>query len=104
VVLWRTEIEGETPTEVAAALGMTANGVSALAYRARKGLRQAFLGQYVRPATRRACDGMTGELAGWVRGGFPEPKMRKIAAHLGGCADCRDVVAGLQQLNDELPA
>lgn len=42
-VLWHLEIEGRTPTQVASMLGMQPNGVSALAYRARKGLRKAYL-------------------------------------------------------------
>ncbi|MBV9847093.1 MAG: sigma-70 family RNA polymerase sigma factor, partial [Kutzneria sp.] len=42
-VLWHTEIEGQSPAEVGPLLGLTANGVSALAYRAREGLRQAYL-------------------------------------------------------------
>jgi RNA polymerase sigma factor (sigma-70 family) len=41
-VLWHVEIEGWAPAQVAPYLGLTPNGVSALAYRARKGLRQAY--------------------------------------------------------------
>src|SRR5580704_11122790 len=40
-VLWHIEIEGERPAELAALLGLNANGVAALASRAREGLRQA---------------------------------------------------------------
>ena len=43
MVLWHTEIEGQSPAEVAPLLGLTANGVSALAYRAREGLKQQYL-------------------------------------------------------------
>ena len=42
-VLWHTEVEGARPADVAPLLGLTANGVAALAYRAREGLRQAYL-------------------------------------------------------------
>jgi RNA polymerase sigma factor (sigma-70 family) len=42
-VLWHTEIEGARPADVAPLLGLTANSVAALAYRAREGLRQAYL-------------------------------------------------------------
>jgi hypothetical protein len=102
-VLWRTEIEEETPGQVAARLGMTPNGVSALAYRAREGLRQAYLDQHVPPVTRRGCGYVVSELAGWVRGRFPDRKMNKIAAHVRSCQDCGERAAGLRQLNDELP-
>jgi RNA polymerase sigma factor (sigma-70 family) len=103
VVLWRTEIEGETPAQVAPLLGMTPNSVSALAYRAREGLRQAYLDQHARPAVRRGCDGVATELAGWVRGRFPTRKAQRIAAHVRDCPDCREVAAGLRRLNGELP-
>src|SRR4051812_42217742 len=39
-VLWHTEVENLTPAEIAPILGLTANGVAALSYRAREGLRQ----------------------------------------------------------------
>lgn len=103
IVLWRTEIEGESPALVAVSLGMTANSVSALAYRAREGLRQAYLGQQVRPAVDRGCDDVAGDLVGWVRGRFSELRTRKITAHLRGCAACREIAAELRLLNDELP-
>src|SRR5262245_7342686 len=70
LVLWRTEIEGEAPAKVARSLGMTPNGVAALAYRAREGLRQAYLDQHVPAEARDGCRGMVAELAGWVRGRF----------------------------------
>ena len=47
LVLWHTEVEGQKPAEVGELLGMSANSVSALAYRAREGLRQAFLNSHI---------------------------------------------------------
>jgi RNA polymerase sigma factor (sigma-70 family) len=41
-VLWSTEVEGQSPAELAAELGASAQAISALAYRARKALRQAY--------------------------------------------------------------
>jgi RNA polymerase sigma factor (sigma-70 family) len=101
-VLWRTEIEGETPARVAKRLGMTPNGVAALAYRAREGLRQAYLGQYVPSPPQRTCGDVVAELAGWVRDRFSPRKMARIATHLNVCGQCREVADGLRQLNDEL--
>ena len=46
-VLWRTAVEQESPADVAPLLGLTPNGVSALAYRAREGLRQAYLQEHL---------------------------------------------------------
>ncbi|MEQ0565435.1 sigma-70 family RNA polymerase sigma factor [Amycolatopsis sp. NEAU-NG30] len=103
-VLWRTEIDGESPARIAADLGMTPNGVAALAYRAREGLRQAYLDQHVPAARRRNCRIVSGQLARWVRDGISDHKAGRISAHLDRCADCRELAAGLRQLNEELPA
>jgi len=102
-VLWRTEIDGEAPARIAEDLGMTPNGVAALAYRAREGLRQAYLDQHVPTARRRTCRAVSGQLARWVRDGIGDHKAHRITAHLDGCADCRELAAGLRQLNEELP-
>jgi RNA polymerase sigma factor (sigma-70 family) len=41
--LWQLDVEGRRPRELAAELGLTANAVSALGYRARSALRSAYL-------------------------------------------------------------
>lgn len=102
-VLWRTEIEGEAPATVARSLGMTPNGVAALAYRAREGLRQAYLDQHLPADVPTACQGMVTELAGWVRGRHAPQKMRRIDAHVSGCPECHEIADGLRSLNQELP-
>lgn len=104
-VLWRTEIEGEAPAKVASSLGMTPNGVAALAYRAREGLRQAYLDQHVpsEEGLPRGCRGMVTELAGWVRGRYTAQKMRRVGAHVEGCPECQRIAESLRRLNQELP-
>jgi RNA polymerase sigma factor (sigma-70 family) len=57
-VLWHTEIRGRRPVEVAPLLGLTANSVAALAYRAREGLRQAYLQAHLAETTAEHCPGM----------------------------------------------
>lgn len=103
VVLWHTEIEGESPAEIAPLLGLTPNSVAALAYRAREGLRQAYLQQHL-PAisSRQECQALADQLAGWVRRGMPAHKMRRISTHLKACPDCRELVGGLKRINSEL--
>ncbi len=104
IVLWRTEIEGQSPARIAQDLEMTPNGVSALAYRAREGLRQAYLDQHVPAARRRNCRIVSGQLARWVRDGVGDFKAHRITTHLDRCADCRELATGLRELNEELPA
>ena len=41
-VLWLLDVEGHTPTSIAGATGVSAQSVSALAYRARRALRHAY--------------------------------------------------------------
>jgi RNA polymerase sigma factor (sigma-70 family) len=103
-VLWRTEIEGEAPARIAEDFGMTPNGVAALAYRAREGLRQAYLDQHIPAARRRNCRIVSGQLARWVRDDIGDHKANRITTHLTRCADCRELAGGLRQLNQELPA
>uniref|UniRef100_UPI000A916470 RNA polymerase sigma factor n=1 Tax=Streptomyces aurantiacus TaxID=47760 RepID=UPI000A916470 len=46
-VLWHTEVEDESPSEVATLFGLDANGTRVLASRAREGLKQAYLQAHV---------------------------------------------------------
>lgn len=102
-VLWHTEIRGRTPAEIAPLLGLRPNGVSALAYRAREGLRQAYLQVHVaEPASRPSrCRPTAGKLGAWTRGGLSKRETTQVDEHLGGCPACSAIVAELQQ---ELPA
>ena len=63
LVLWHTEVEGESPAAIAPLLGMTPNGVAALAYRAREGLRQAYLRLHLPAPDRQECRATTDKLA-----------------------------------------
>jgi RNA polymerase sigma factor (sigma-70 family) len=103
-VLWYTEVEGASPAAVAPLLGMTPNGVAALAYRAREGLRQAYLRQHLPDVDQRDCRAATDKLAGWVRRSISEPQQRKINAHLSRCPRCAELAAGLTEVNAELQA
>jgi RNA polymerase sigma factor (sigma-70 family) len=103
-VLWHTEVEEETPAEIAPLLGMRPNGVAALAYRAREGLRQAYLKAHLRDVESADCRATVSKLAGWVRHSVPVPLGRKISRHLAGCSDCRARAATLTKVNEEMRA
>jgi RNA polymerase sigma factor (sigma-70 family) len=103
-VLWHTEVEGESPAEIATLLGMRPNGVAALAYRAREGLRQAYLRAHLREVESRECKATVSKLAGWVRRSVPTPLGHKISRHLSVCADCRARADTLTSVNEELRA
>lgn len=101
-VLWHTEVENESPAAVAPLLGMRPNSVAALAYRAREGLRQAYLRMQVTEPPREQCRATAGKLAGYVRHSIPLPLSRKIGKHLTACADCSARADALRRVNEEL--
>jgi RNA polymerase sigma factor (sigma-70 family) len=103
-VLWHTEIEGARPAEVATLLGLTANGVAALAYRAREGLRQAYLQMHLSGAARVECRPVAAKLGAHVRGGLAKRDAAMVARHLDQCADCRRIFAELGDVNVALKA
>jgi RNA polymerase sigma factor (sigma-70 family) len=98
-VLWHTEIEGQSPAEVAPLLGLTANGVSALAYRAREGLRQAYLQVHLAETTDRSCRAAAEKLGAWTRGGLAKREKAQVEAHLDICERCRALAAELADVN-----
>jgi RNA polymerase sigma factor (sigma-70 family) len=98
-VLWHTEIEGQKPADVAPLLGLTANGVAALAYRAREGLRQAYLQMHLSGVARQECRPVVDKLGAFVRGGLSAREAKVVSDHLDGCRDCRAVYAELADVN-----
>ncbi|WP_328992090.1 sigma-70 family RNA polymerase sigma factor [Kribbella sp. NBC_01245] len=103
-VLWHTEVEGEKPAVVAPLLGLTPNGVSALAYRAREGLRQAYLQQHLADVAGDRCRWTTERLGAYVRGGLTKREDKQVRAHLDECAKCTAVYLELVEVNSALPA
>ncbi|MEC3978903.1 sigma-70 family RNA polymerase sigma factor [Amycolatopsis sp. H20-H5] len=87
-VLWRTEIEGKSPSDIAPEFGLTANGISALAYRAREGLRQAYLQVHLSEASAKPCKPTIKLLGAWTRGGLTKRETLRVDEHLLVCESC----------------
>ncbi|MEV4186190.1 sigma-70 family RNA polymerase sigma factor, partial [Streptosporangium canum] len=101
-VLWHTLIEDEEPERVAKILGITPGNVGVLAFRAREGLRKAYLAAHVSSASPR-CQEYAEPLAAIVRkkgGRLP----RALRAHLESCASCARAHTELLDLNATLRA
>jgi len=94
-VLWHSEVEGLQPAQIAPLLGLTANSTAALAYRAREGLRQAYLQQHLNEPLSEACRAVSGKLGGYVRGGLGARDTKAVEAHLDECGRCRGLVLEL---------
>ncbi|WP_235926411.1 sigma-70 family RNA polymerase sigma factor [Actinokineospora pegani] len=103
-VLWHTEVERQSPAQVGPLLGLSPNGVSALAYRAREGLRQAYLQVHLAGSSDEACRATADRLGAWVRGGLSTRERAQVESHLDGCARCRALAAELTEVNGSLSA
>ena len=101
-VLWHTEIEGQTPAEVAPLFGLTANGVSAMAYRAREGLRKAYVQAHVERSPADRCRATAAKLGSWTRGGLSRRETAQVEAHLDKCVECRTLATELTDVNAAL--
>ncbi|MEO3863482.1 sigma-70 family RNA polymerase sigma factor [Acrocarpospora sp. B8E8] len=102
MVLWHTEVENAKAADIAPMLGLSANGVAALAYRAREGLRQAYLQMHLATAPRQACRPVLGKMGSYVRGGLAKRETRVVDDHVGECTDCREVFLELTDVNQGL--
>jgi len=102
-VLWYTEVEGMDPHEVAPIMGMTANGVAALSYRAREGLRKAWLQAHVSDATASGeCQWAMSRLGEHARDGLSNRDNERLTAHLSGCATCTIVAEEIEEVGSHL--
>jgi RNA polymerase sigma factor (sigma-70 family) len=102
MVLWHLEVEGETPAEVAPLLGLTPNGVSALAYRARERLRQAYLQEHIADHAGVDCDWTAERLGAHVRGGLSRRETARVQDHLDTCPRCNLLYVELVEVNSGL--
>jgi RNA polymerase sigma factor (sigma-70 family) len=101
MVLWHTEIEGQPPAEVAPLLGLTSNGVTSLAYRAREGLRQAYLQVHL-AESEPPCLATAERLGSWTRGGLSKRETAQVESHLDECERCRMLADELADVNSGL--
>jgi RNA polymerase sigma factor (sigma-70 family) len=104
LVLWHTEVEGRSVAEVAPLLGLAPNAVAALAYRAREGLRQAYLQAHLRDQHAAECRDCAANLGAYVRDGLSARDRRRVDAHLDGCESCTRLMGELTDTNNTLRA
>lgn len=106
MVLWHLEVEGQKPADVAPLLGMTPNAVAALAYRAREGLRQAFVQMHAteEAETTQDCREVREQLGAYVREGLSKRDRTKVSDHLEGCRRCTALYLELSEVNSSLAA
>ncbi|HEV2635771.1 MAG TPA: sigma-70 family RNA polymerase sigma factor [Actinocrinis sp.] len=104
LVLWHTEVEDEGPTQVAPLLGIEPAAAAALAYRAREGLRQAYLQAHISDLGAESCRPFAEKLGAHVRGRLGRRDQAKVRRHLHECEDCASLAAMLGHLNSHIGA
>jgi RNA polymerase sigma factor (sigma-70 family) len=104
LVLWHLEVEGQKPAEIAPLLGLGANSVSALAYRAREGLRQAYLQMHLADGAGEQCRWTSEHLGAYARDGLSTRDSAKVRQHLDECPRCSGLYLELAEINSNLAA
>jgi RNA polymerase sigma factor (sigma-70 family) len=102
MVLWHTEVEGDPPAAVAPLMGLTPNGVAAMAYRARERLRENYLREHIAAEPTDGCRWAIERLGAHVRGGLSRRENRRVDEHLSDCARCHLLFVELDEVNSAL--
>ncbi|MBD7949376.1 sigma-70 family RNA polymerase sigma factor [Oerskovia rustica] len=103
-VLWLTCVEGLNVRDAGARLGLSPNATSALAVRAREGLRKEWLRAHLsdhRLAV--TCRTVVEQLPALERGTLSAEEQRRVETHLRDCLHCSIVAAEINDLAARLP-
>ncbi|WP_026005399.1 sigma-70 family RNA polymerase sigma factor [Arthrobacter sp. M2012083] len=103
-VLWYLDVELMKPAAVAPILGLSPNAVSALALRAREGLRRQYLQCHIAEQADGACSEFASKLGNFIRGGLSAATERKVRDHLNGCSTCTAALAELKDVQGSMRA
>ncbi|MFW6773802.1 RNA polymerase sigma factor [Nocardioides sp. CPCC 205120] len=100
LVLWWTLVDRRSLRDVGTALDLTPNAAAALAFRAREGLRVAYLDQHVRRPLSPDCVPWRERLPALLvgRAGADTTALQE---HVDGCADCGEMLHDLRRLRAE---
>lgn len=104
LVLWHLEVEGQKPADIAPLLGISPNSVSALAYRAREGLRQAFISMHAQDTRDEQCTVTRAQLGAFIRNDISKREGAAVEAHLRDCRECAAIYLELLEVNSNLRA
>lgn len=96
-VLWLTLIEELSVDAAATCLNINPNSLTSLAYRAREGLRQAYLRIALESGGNLTCQQSADSLIRFVRGTSAPTDFQTVEEHLRSCAPCRVRIEELRQ-------
>ncbi|QIM17632.1 sigma-70 family RNA polymerase sigma factor [Leucobacter coleopterorum] len=102
-VLWLKEVDGLSPETIGSRLHINANAAIQLAFRAREGLRLAYLAEHIDGAADAACVKLRPKLVRYGRGQrIGATDKSKVVHHLDTCESCRAVLAQLEDLGQHM--
>ncbi len=102
--LWLTTVEGLSNEEAGEHLGIKPNAVASLAFRARAGLRQAYLSRHLLERRDPRCRRVVELLPSHVRGTLTPLRRKGVDEHLAGCSRCTAAALELNETNARLRA
>ena len=102
-VLWYSEIERMKPAEIAPLLGMKPTAVAQLTFRAREGLREAWIQAHLRSvADGSDCQWTIERLGAYARRNLGRRDHAKAERHLAGCVRCSIVAGEAKEVSSRL--
>ncbi|MFD4960879.1 sigma-70 family RNA polymerase sigma factor [Microbacterium sp. NPDC058389] len=102
-VLWYSEIEQMKPAEIAPLLGMKATAVAQLTFRAREGLREAWIQAHLQSvADGSDCQWTIERLGAYARRNLGRRDHAKVDAHLAACVRCSIVASEAKEVSSRL--
>lgn len=102
-VLWYSEIEGMKPAEMAPLLGMKPTAVAQLAFRAREGLREAWIQAHLRTLEDGSeCAWSVERLGAYSRNNIGRRDRARLETHLVTCARCAIVASEAKEVSSRL--
>lgn len=102
-VLWYSEVEGMTPKDMAPLLGMSASTVAALTYRAREGLRAAWLQSHLNDVRAdKNCQWTVERLGKYNRNTLSQRNRDRVQEHLTTCIKCSILVEEIDHVGRNL--
>ncbi len=103
-VLWHLAVRDESPRDVAARMGLSPNSLAQLAFRAREGLRLAYLDQHLALADDPECTHILARLPKYARGGLTRTDREQVRDHLETCERCSEAAGTVDAINHNLGA
>ncbi|MFC4223746.1 sigma-70 family RNA polymerase sigma factor [Lysinibacter cavernae] len=102
-VLWLNEVDGLSPEIIGRRMNLNSNAVLQLAFRAREGLRLAYLAEHIDEAAAASCAKIRPKLIRYGRDQRigPQDKQR-VQEHLETCEDCKAVLSQLKDVGQHM--